>query len=259
MRATDHQQAKNTKPHARGEAEAWPEPRPLSAALAEVCPFDPELLPETLRPWILENGTAAPMYYALPNYVFFQVPWETDISAGSATLVVTRNGVASAPLQFPVGTFSPGIFTTTADGKGLAWAIFAAPSKINPNGSVAQASSIGKCPGPAPACYLGVPATVGDTLYIYAGGLGPVGPKTAADGHAPCPLVGACTGYNATDYSTTTKPTVTVGGIPATVTFSGLHPVYPGLYLGRTPAAAITSSIDAAIEASSVFSVASRG
>jgi len=29
----------------------------------------------------------------------------------------------------------------------------------------------------------------------------------------------------------TTRPTVTVGGVPATVTFAGLHPVYPGLYL----------------------------
>jgi len=29
-------------------------PRPLSAAQAEVCPFDPELLPEVLRPWVLD-------------------------------------------------------------------------------------------------------------------------------------------------------------------------------------------------------------
>jgi len=54
MLATDHQQVENAKPHARGEAESWPAPRPLSAALAEVCPFDPELLPETLRPWVLD-------------------------------------------------------------------------------------------------------------------------------------------------------------------------------------------------------------
>jgi uncharacterized protein (TIGR03437 family) len=177
------------------------------------------------------NGTPAPMYYALPNYVAFQLPWETDTSLGSATLVVTRNGVASAPLPFSVGKFSPGIFTTTADGKGLAWAIFAAPSKINPNGLVAQANSVGNCPGPAPTCYLGVPAAVGDTLYLYAGGLGPVGPKTLADGQAPCPLNGGCPGYNPTAYSTTTKPTITVGGVQAAVTFAGLHPVYPGLYL----------------------------
>jgi putative DNA primase/helicase len=53
MLATDHQQAESAR-HERGEAESWPVPRPLSAALAEVCPFDPELLPETLRPWVLD-------------------------------------------------------------------------------------------------------------------------------------------------------------------------------------------------------------
>ena len=39
---------------ARAEAEPWPTPRPLGSALAEVCPFDPDLLPETLRPWVLD-------------------------------------------------------------------------------------------------------------------------------------------------------------------------------------------------------------
>src|SRR5947209_14214693 len=54
MLAPDQHQTESAMPEARGEAEAWPAPRPLSAALAEVCPFDPELLPETLRPWVLD-------------------------------------------------------------------------------------------------------------------------------------------------------------------------------------------------------------
>jgi uncharacterized protein (TIGR03437 family) len=172
------------------------------------------------------NGTPVPMYYALPNYVAFQLPWETNLNSGTGTLVVTRNGLASAPLQFPVGKFSPGIFTTAGSGVGLAWAIYALPSKIDPKGTVAQPA--GSVPG-----QVGVPATVGDLLYIYAGGLGPVGPKTMPDGNASCPLPpSTCpAGYNASDYSTMTKPVVMVGGIQATVTFSGLHPVYPGLYL----------------------------
>jgi len=171
------------------------------------------------------NGIPAPMYYALPNYVSFQLPWETDLSTGTATMVVTRNNAASAPLEFPVGKFSPGIFTTAGSGTGLAWAIYAVPSKIDPKGTVAQPAK--SVPG-----QVGVPATAGDVLYIYAGGLGPVGPKTILDGEAPCPLTSPCpASYNASDYSTITKPTVTVGGIPAAVTFSGLHPVYPGLYL----------------------------
>jgi uncharacterized protein (TIGR03437 family) len=111
----------------------------------------------------------------------------------------------------------------------MAWAIFAVPSKINPKGQVAQAGNVGP--------YLGVAATAGDVLYIYAGGLGP--PKDAQkmmDGQAPCPLQnnvpGACpAGYKPSDYATTTTPVVLVGGIQATGITSILDPTYPGLYL----------------------------
>ena len=172
------------------------------------------------------NGIPAPMYYVLPNYVSFQLPWETDVSTGSATMIVTHNGIASAPLQFPVGEFSPGIYTTSGNGSGMAWAIFAAPSKINPNGQVAQAVSVGSYPG--------VPATAGDLLYIYAAGLGPA--KNMEDGRAPCSLAnnrpGSCpAGYSAADYSTITTPSITIGGVQAKVDAAILDPTYPGLYL----------------------------
>jgi putative DNA primase/helicase len=39
---------------ARAEAEPWPTPRPLASALSAVCSFDPDLLPETQRPWVLD-------------------------------------------------------------------------------------------------------------------------------------------------------------------------------------------------------------
>src|SRR6266849_2895729 len=42
------------KRQAHTEADPWPTPRPLASALAEVCLLDPDLLPETLRPWILD-------------------------------------------------------------------------------------------------------------------------------------------------------------------------------------------------------------
>jgi hypothetical protein len=54
MLTTDHGQAESIRPEAHGEGEPWPAPRPLSAALAEVRPLDPELLPETLRAWVLD-------------------------------------------------------------------------------------------------------------------------------------------------------------------------------------------------------------
>jgi len=39
---------------ARWEEKPWPAPQALSAELAEVSPFDPGWLPETLRPWVLD-------------------------------------------------------------------------------------------------------------------------------------------------------------------------------------------------------------
>jgi len=39
---------------AGAEGEPWPTPRPLASTLAEVCPFDPDLLPESLRAWVLD-------------------------------------------------------------------------------------------------------------------------------------------------------------------------------------------------------------
>jgi len=209
--------------YAQGRYLANVTPKPL---IARSTPLPTQLRDNLDDVSVTINGIPAPMYYALPNYVSFQLPWETDLSTGTATMVVTRNSAASAPLEFRVGKFSPGIFTTAGSGVGLAWAIYALPSKIDSKGTVAQPAN--SVPG-----QVGVPATAGDVLYIYAGGLGPVGPKMMPDGQAPCPLPpGACpAGFNSIDYSTITKPTVTVGGIPATVTFSGLHPVYPGLYL----------------------------
>jgi Protein of unknown function (DUF3987) len=40
--------------HVSRTAEPWPAPRPLAGALAEVCPFDPKLVPEALRTWVLD-------------------------------------------------------------------------------------------------------------------------------------------------------------------------------------------------------------
>ena len=65
------------------------------------------------------------------------------------------------------------------------------------------------------------PASVGDALTIYCAGLGAVNPPVA-DGSA-APLT--------PPFAQTVDPvTVTVGGIPAQVLFSGLAPGYAGVY-----------------------------
>jgi hypothetical protein len=53
MLAIDQPPAQSARPDVCGEAADWPAPRPLSV-LSAVCPFEPEMLPETLQPWVMD-------------------------------------------------------------------------------------------------------------------------------------------------------------------------------------------------------------
>jgi uncharacterized protein (TIGR03437 family) len=66
----------------------------------------------------------------------------------------------------------------------------------------------------------GNPAKRGQTIFLYANGLGSVSNQPASGDPA---------GSNPLS-STNPLPTVTIGGQPATVSFSGLTPSLPGLY-----------------------------
>ena len=64
------------------------------------------------------------------------------------------------------------------------------------------------------------PATRGGYVQLFCNGLGPVTNQPASgDSALGSPLS-----------STTTTPTVTIGGVSANVIFSGLAPGFPGLY-----------------------------
>lgn len=151
------------------------------------------------------NGQDAPLSGVFPSangdQINAQLPW--NVQPGNAQVVVTRNGVASAPQSFPVGQFSPGIFTTQF-GVGQAIAINLDGSLTAPAGSI---------PGLATH-----PAKAGDTIIILATGLGPVNP--------PLP-----SGANSTDVlrPNVTTPTVLIGGVSAQVAFSGLTPQFVGV------------------------------
>ncbi len=154
------------------------------------------------------NGIAAPILSVNSGQINVQLPWEESAPSGgtaSVAVVVTRaRAGASAPIQTPIGMFSPGVFTVPP-GAGQALAL------IYPDNAIAApANSI---PG-----RLTRPAKPADILEIYATGLGPV-VNTPADGNIP-------TGAPAT----TNKPVVLVGGITADVQFSGLAPGFVGLY-----------------------------
>jgi uncharacterized protein (TIGR03437 family) len=143
------------------------------------------------------NGKPAFVYYISPSQVNVQAP--TDSALGPVSVVVTNNGANSAAATATYQTNSPAL---------LQWGGGQYPYALITNG----ATYIGKAsvvPGT-------VSAHAGDSLTLWATGLGPTNPPLPA-GQQPT-----------TFPPVTTTPTVTVGGINATVLGAVLR--YAGLY-----------------------------
>lgn len=125
----------------------------------------------------------------------FQVPWELA-GQTSALLQVVNNGFASLAVKVPVLAAQPGVFAYNAGGNTFGVVLHA-------NFQLADS---------------GHPAAGGETVLIYCSNLGAVSPAIQ-DGVAG-------TGKELT----VAKPTATIGGANAPVSFSGLAPDFVGLY-----------------------------
>ncbi len=154
------------------------------------------------------NGVAAPLFFVSPLQINFQIPWELQGQA-QASLTVESGGVSSTPMPITLGPFQPAIFTTSMQGSGQ--------GAILLSGTAVVAAPAGALPGsqPAPRSSANRPSFI----EIYATGLGWV-TNTPPSG-SPSPV---------SPLSTTILPSVTIGGVQAAVTFSGLAPGYVGLY-----------------------------
>jgi uncharacterized protein (TIGR03437 family) len=143
------------------------------------------------------DGISAPVLCTSSSQLNLQVPWELQGKA-STSVTVTANSITSSPQAVAVGPVDPGIFSLGAPQGGQG-------AIVNLAGIVVDAIS---------------PAHAGDYLEVYANGLGPVSntPETGAVALAS-PL-----SYLAGNL------TVTIGGVPAHVSFAGLAPGYIGLY-----------------------------
>jgi len=146
------------------------------------------------------NKIAAPLLFVFGSQINAQVPFELA-NASSADVVVTSNGQSSAPVTIQLAPAVPGIFDFPQfSGYAVAYGnldgAFAAPS--------------GTIPG-----YTCHPAKISDpqTLVVLTTGLGAVSPAIPSGG-----IMSAAPGYT----STVTTPTVTIGGVPAQVVFSGI-------------------------------------
>ena len=143
--------------------------------------------------------------HQITSQINAQVPW--NLVPADATqmvnVIVTRDGVQSAPAMVLIGPVSPGIFASggraiavnAADGT-LAWPTDSVPGLVTR------------------------PAKVGDAIIIYGNGLG------AVDSPIPDGQAGS---FDGKIRNTVMKPVVKVGGAAADLLFSGLAPQFVGV------------------------------
>jgi minor extracellular serine protease Vpr len=127
------------------------------------------------------------LHFVSPGQVNVQIPWEFQ-GQTSVYMKVTASLLPSAVYLMKLTDYSPGIFATVDYTSGTV---------------VTTTSGVKR----------------GDTLIIYANGLGPVNNRPASGEASPD-----------TPATTTTIPKVTIGGVDVPVAFSGLTPGSVGLY-----------------------------
>ncbi len=137
------------------------------------------------------GGQDAPLYFVGPGQINAQVPYE--VSTGDSVPVATSvDGLLTAPQNYLIAAGQPGIFIS-GENAAILNASFQLVTPQNP-------------------------VRAGDTIQIFATGLGAV--QEQVETGAPAP-----------SFSTVKLPvTVMIGGIDAAVVFQGLAPNFVGLY-----------------------------
>ena len=161
-------------------------------------------------------SNSVPLFFVSPSQVNFQVPFVAVTGQTSVSLTLAQ-GSSSTTIVVPLKPFAPALFTTNAQGTGQASALIA--------GTASVAAPTGTFPGSRPA-------KIGESISIYATGLGDVSNRPGLGSASPSnPLA-----------RTIATPVVTIGGVPANVSFSGLAPGFVGLYQinAQVPAATLT-------------------
>jgi uncharacterized protein (TIGR03437 family) len=142
------------------------------------------------------GGTLAPLFFVTGGQVNFQVPWELS-GQSQSMLAATVNNVAGAAQTVSLAPFAPAIFSMNSQGSGQG-------AILDTSYNLVDSSN---------------PTTANAFVLIYCTGLGAVTNQPATGSPGPS---------NPLAWSTT--PTVTIGGVPADVSFFGLAPGYVGLY-----------------------------
>ena len=143
-------------------------------------------------------GRLTPLLFASDGQVNAMIPFGTAVNTGQQ-LIVTRGNATSVPQTVTLSSVAPGIFTKDGTGKGQG-TIFLGNSR-----NLADTSH---------------PAHAGDVVVIYCTGLGEVSPAVVTGSPAP----------SAPPAQTVNQVKATIGGLAASVQFSGLTPGLVGVY-----------------------------
>jgi uncharacterized protein (TIGR03437 family) len=144
------------------------------------------------------NGVSAPLFYVSATQFNAQIPFTTP--TGAATVQVKRNDGTSATQTITLAAVSPGIFFSPQTGS------------TTPLGAIVHSKDFSFITALAPA----VP---GEYVSIFCTGLGALQTPVATGAIPPSPPP-----------MTTATPTVTIGGIAAPVSYSGLAAKLAGVY-----------------------------
>jgi len=135
------------------------------------------------------------IYFVSPTQVNVWVPWELAGQSSVQMKVDVDEGFWGNVVTVPLQSTAPGFFINSGN----------VADALDTNFKIITAAN---------------PAVRGQTIQLYCNGLGPVTPQPASG----APASGSTLSH------TTTAPVVTIGGQPATVSFSGLAPGIVGEY-----------------------------
>lgn len=183
-------------------------------ALATTTPLPTKLSNVSVR----LNNVLAPLFFVGVGgaqgtgafQINYQIPYQ--IQSGLAKLEVLNNDTVVTTGYLIVGAVAPGVFTATATGKGQAVAL---NQDFSLNGDSSQLPNA-------------KPEARGRVVTFFANGPGGQF-KNPANNQTLSPVSGTPTPASPI-YATASTPIVTVGGVPATVAFSGLTPGLIGLW-----------------------------
>jgi len=163
---------------------------------------------------VLIDNVAAPLSYVSPTQINLLVPAAIPEAAGSIVQIQVMNGKsASNTVTDFVYASTAGVFSDSANGLGYAAALH------NADFSLVTSSS---------------PAQPGETVDLFLTGLGDVFPSPPDGAAGPSPPSQQLS-------KTTVSPTVAVGGMAATVLFSGLAPGLAGYQIDLTVPTGLTA------------------